>query len=142
MTASIFDRIGRLRHDANGVAAVEFALLAPMLLVILLGTLAYGGYFWIAHSIQQLANDAARTSLAGLTTAERRDIATATVASGLTRFAELSPDRTQVAVEEAGDWLIVRVSYDAAGSPFLNLGFVPLPDSTIRRRAAVVLGGL
>lgn len=142
MTASIFDRIGRMRRDADGVAAVEFALLAPMLLLILLGTLAYGGYFWMAHSIQQLANDAARASLAGLTPAERRDIATATVTSGLTRFAELSSDRAQIMVEEGGDWLIVRVNYDAAGSPFLNLGFVPLPESTIRRRAAVVMGGL
>jgi hypothetical protein len=96
----------------------------------------------MAHSIQQLANDAARASLAGLTPAERRDIATATVTSGLTRFAELSSDRAQIMVEEGGDWLIVRVNYDAAGSPFLNLGFVPLPESTIRRRAAVVMGGL
>lgn len=141
MTASIFDRIGRLRRDAGGVAVVEFALLAPMMLLILLGTLAYGGYFWMAHSIQQLANDAARASLAGLTPTERRDIATATVESGLAGFADLSPERAQVTVEEAGDRLTVRVSYDAAGTPFLNLGFVPLPDPTIRRRAAVVLGG-
>ncbi len=141
MTTSIFERIDRLHGDAAGVAVVEFALLAPMMLLILLGTLAYGGYFWMAHSVQQLANDAARASLAGLTPAERRDIATATVASGLAGVADLSPARAQVTVEEAGDRLTVRVSYDTAGTPFLSLGFVPLPDSTIRRRAAVVLGG-
>jgi Flp pilus assembly protein TadG len=49
----------------SGTAAVEFAILLPFYLFFLLGMLAYGIYFGAAHSVQQLAADAARTAIAG-----------------------------------------------------------------------------
>ena len=39
---------------------MEFAIVAPVLVMLVFGILMYGGYFLMAHSVQQLANDAAR----------------------------------------------------------------------------------
>ena len=58
-------------RNTSGGAAVEFAILAPVYLMMLCGMLAYGLYFGAAHSLQQLAADAARISIAGLDGAER-----------------------------------------------------------------------
>ena len=68
-----------LSADRRGAAIVEFAILLPVLIVMLFGMLAYGQYFLLAHSVQQLANDAARATVAGVTPAERLTIAGATV---------------------------------------------------------------
>jgi len=54
--------VRRLRRDQSGATAVEFAFLAPVLILILMGITGYGGYFWMSHSVQQLANDAARAA--------------------------------------------------------------------------------
>ena len=42
--------------DRRGVAAIEFAILAPLLILMIAAILIYGDYFIMAHSIQQLAN--------------------------------------------------------------------------------------
>ena len=128
--------------DERGTAAVEFAFVAPIFLLILLGTIAYGGYFWRAHALQQVANDAARASLAGLTAAERRDLATAAVAAELPAIAGLDRTLTTTAVSENGNALTVALAYDGTRDAFLNMGPVPMPNRTIRRIAAVRLGGL
>ena len=59
----------------SGTAAVEFALLLPLYLFLLLGMTAYGIYFGAAHSVQQLSADAARTAIAGLDAQERQRLA-------------------------------------------------------------------
>ncbi|RVD33089.1 pilus assembly protein, partial [Mesorhizobium sp. M4A.F.Ca.ET.020.02.1.1] len=56
----------RFRADAVGTTAVEFAMLAPLFILLLLGMVAYGIYFGASHSVQQIAADAARTAIAGL----------------------------------------------------------------------------
>jgi len=43
----------------EGAAALEFAILAPAFLLLGAGMLAYAIYFGAAHSVQQLAADAA-----------------------------------------------------------------------------------
>ncbi|HSI16265.1 MAG TPA: TadE family protein, partial [Sphingomonas sp.] len=50
----------RLAVDLRGVAVVEMAIVLPVLLVILMGIVTYGSWFLTAHSVQQVANDAAR----------------------------------------------------------------------------------
>src|SRR5690606_19342562 len=58
-------------RDTSGTSAVEFAILTPVFLLLLTGMLAYGIYFGAAHSLQQLAADAARIAIAGLDEDER-----------------------------------------------------------------------
>lgn len=131
-----------LIDSAQGVALIEFALVAPIFLMILMGIVAYGGYFWRAHSLQQIANDAARTALPGLTAAEREGLARDIVAREMEPLAGLPAERATVAVHEADDVLTVTLVYDASNDAFLQLGLVPLPDKRIRRTAAISLAGL
>ena len=132
----------RLVPNPRGTAAVEFAFVAPLLIMMLIGTLAYGGYFWRAHALQQIANDAARAALPGLTAVERRDLATAAVAAELPVIAGVDRSLAATTVSEDGGAITVALAYDGTHDVFLNLGPIPMPNKTIRRTAAVRLGGL
>lgn len=130
------------RADEGGGALVEFAIVAPVLCAALMGILFYGGYFWTAHSIQQLANDSARAAIAGLDADERQEIAESTLASELDSYPSLNPDAASVSVTDESEKVAVNVSYDASGSAFYALAnVIPMPSSTITRQAVVRLGG-
>lgn len=131
-----------LRKCARGAAIVELALAAPLLLAILSGIVAYGGWFWMSHTLQQAANDAARASIAGLTSAERQTLAAGAVDTDLRRGSTLDPTRAAVTVSEDSEMVTISVRYDASNSPFLGLSFVPMPATVIRRTAAIRLAGL
>ncbi|ARS26347.1 TadE/TadG family type IV pilus assembly protein [Sphingomonas sp. KC8] len=134
--------VSRVQHAQRGAAIVEFALVAPVFLLILLGIIAYGGYFWRAHSLQQVANDAARSALAGLDPTERSTLARLSVAQELGPLAGLHAERAAVSISEANETLVVTLDYDASHDAFLQFGLVPLPQKRIRRTAAIRLGGL
>lgn len=55
----------QLQRNQRGVSVVEFALLAPIFITLLFGMLAYGQYFYLSRSVQQIANNAARAMIAG-----------------------------------------------------------------------------
>lgn len=55
----IAKRVERL-HRQDGAAAVEFALLLPVLLIILLGIIDFGLYFYNDLQLTHAARDAAR----------------------------------------------------------------------------------
>lgn len=126
----------------DGVAAVEFALVAPFLLVMLIGVICYGGYFWLSHSVQQAANDAARAAVAGLDATERAGLARASVADGVPSYVILEPGRVSTEVREDAERMVVTIRYDAAGSAFWLFGdLVPMPSRTVRATAVVRMGG-
>jgi Flp pilus assembly protein TadG len=135
-------RIGRFGRDHSGAVALEFAFLAPMLIFILMGITGYGGYFWMSHSVQQLANDAARAAIPGLNAAERASLAKASVDKSAGDYAQLTASKVSTQVIDADGRLTVRVSYDAAQSfAFAARGLAPMPSDQIRRQASVQLGG-
>ncbi len=132
----------RLWGDEEGGLAVEFALLAPVLLAILLGVCAYGGYFWMSHSVQQLANDAARAAVGGLDATERQSLAQQVVTSEALSYPSLDITRAHVNLVDTTTQLTVNVAYDASGSPFWAAsGLVPMPSTTLTRTATIKLGG-
>lgn len=132
----------RFQHDVRGAAAIEFAMVVPFLLVLLLGIISYGGYFWIAHSLQQVANDGARAAVAGLDAAERTSLAQASMAAAMQDYAYLSADDAQIVVDNQDQRLTVKVRYDASGSVFWAMSqFVPMPSPSIARESVVRLGG-
>ncbi len=118
------------------------AITLPVLLTLLFGIMAYGEWFFVSHTVQQAANDAARSTLSGLSKDERRAIALQTVSTSFQRGSTLDDSRVTVAVVDDGKTIVVRLSYDAAADPLLSTGLVPLPSRTISRSAAVLLGGI
>lgn len=131
--------------DQSGAAAVEFAAVLPAYLVVCLGILAYGIYFGACHSVQQLAADAARYSIAGLNNHERIALSTAYVRSNASSYPLLDPARVSVSSQPSGQDgsnLTVRVTYDAKDLPIWRLvKFVTLPTPLIARVAVIHRGG-
>ncbi|NWK95316.1 pilus assembly protein [Sphingobium lactosutens] len=131
----------RLQADERGAALIELAFSLPILLVLLMGILAYGNWLYTAQSLQLLANNAARSALAGLSATERRQIAEASVKAAL-KGVPLDPAKGTVSVTETGQLVQVSISYDVSAEPLLRLPLVPLPGKAITTSATVMLGGL
>jgi Flp pilus assembly protein TadG len=128
--------------DTRGTAAVELALVFPLLATILFGIISYGGYFWTAHNLQQLANDSARAALAGLDADERAQLAGAAFNEEIGAYQELKPTAAKLAVTDAGDVIGVSITYDASTSPFWAFrAWLPMPSAIVVRAAVVREGG-
>lgn len=126
----------------RGNAAVEFALIGPLFFFLLVGMVVYGGWFWMAQGVQNLAAEGARAAIAGLDADERVRLARGSVADSLQDDALLSADAVQVAVQTDAAAIRVVVTYDASTHPLMALaGLVPTPPQTIERRAVVRTGG-
>jgi Flp pilus assembly protein TadG len=129
----------------GGAAAVEFAIIAPMFILILMTLIAYGIYLSVAHSVQQIAADAARTAVAGITETEREQLVSNFVSTSTLNGAFL--DRNKLKVTVAPDptnsnQFTVSVEYDAENLPIWNLYSFALPDKTIKRFATIRMGGI
>lgn len=136
---------GLIWTNQRGASAVEFALLMPIYLLLVLGALAYGIYFGAAHSVQQLAADAARVAVAGLSNAERADLVHAYAQANIQGYILLDPDRLEIVPEPSPfdeDQFLVTVRYDASALPIWNLyPPLPLPSPTIAYRSTIRNGG-
>lgn len=131
----------RLRRDRRGTSAVEFALVAPLLLLVVLGTVGLGYVLGVQHSVQQLAGEAARAGLAGLSAAEREGIARRFVGDHVGDYALVDRTRLDVAVSDA-DAFRVTLSYDFSGTFLDGLrALVPLPPARLERAATIQRGG-
>ncbi|HVT24632.1 MAG TPA: TadE/TadG family type IV pilus assembly protein [Rhizomicrobium sp.] len=128
--------------ESRGNAAIEFALVAPIFLMFAMGIVSYGGYFWLAHNLQELANDSARAAVAGLTSDERSQLAQSAFDSEVADYGALTPAKAQVLYDGDTQAFTVSISYDASASGFwIAAGLIPMPSSTIVRSASVRLGG-
>lgn len=138
-------RLHGLAADGSGTAAVEFAILAPVYLVLVMGMSAYGIYFGATHSVQQISADAARAAIAGIGADERASLARGFVERNGHRYAFIDPGRLSVEVGDSanGDGQFdVTVRYDARHLPIWSLlDGLPLPEPTIERGATIRIGG-
>jgi Flp pilus assembly protein TadG len=134
-----------LGRDRRGTSAIEFAILAPVFLLMLGGMLAYGIYFGAAHSLSQLAADAARTSLAGLDSAERSRLVTAFLTANAGDYMLINPRRLTFTIgDKPSDPNQYRVTlvYDAADLPIWALSPpLPLPSKIMNYSSTIRLGG-
>lgn len=139
-------RTSDLLESKRGTAAIEFAIIAPIFLMLLFGMIAYGIYFGAAHSVQQLTADAARTAIAGLDNDEREYLVSSFVENNAGNYTFLSVDEVDFIVQENptdANQFTVRVSYDARHLPIWNIfAGLPLPETTILRTTTIRIGGI
>lgn len=146
LAARLAGRVAACLADRRGSSAVEFALVSPVLLLLLCGIVAFGIYLGAANSLRQLAAEAARASVAGVTDDERATLARQRVATSLSGGSFFAPGSVDVAVgPDPTDPLLytVTLSFNAAT---LGLGglsrVVPVPPDAMRSRVSVRRGGL
>lgn len=99
-----------LRLDRRGTAAVEFALLAPCLLLLLVGTIEMGRAFWIGSTLQYAADETSRYLMV------HRDASNTDItAYALGKLVGVDPAQVAVDVEretvDEVDFITVRTQY-------------------------------
>lgn len=130
-----------VRSNRLGSAAVEFAIVGPVFILMLIAMVVYGGWFWLAQSVQTTASEAARAAVGGLDEAERRILVMAVAADS--RSGGLDPAKLTMDVTTEDGVLRVRAAYDASGHPVMMLkGLLPSPPVVIERSAVVRAGGV
>jgi Flp pilus assembly protein TadG len=139
-------RLIRLRFDEAGTAAIEFAIVAPIFVLLVMGMIAYGIYFGASHSIAQISADAARVALAGLTETERQALVADFIDRNADDYVFVDKDRIDVEAHDSNDdgtQFVVAISYEAEDLPIWNLlSGLPLPRTTIFRQSTIRVGGI
>lgn len=141
---SFYESITRLRAGRRGMAALEFAFLAPALLMLVFGTIIYSLYFTAVLGVRQAASEGARAAMAGLSPAERAQLAQLRASAVLTRYGSILGGSTPSVVAAADGTGVFRVtvSYDMSASAIMRYGsFVPLPTSNVQASVVVTNGG-
>lgn len=136
----------RFPRRTDGTSAIEFAMLAPLFILLLLGMVAYGIYFGASHSVQQIAADAARTALSGLNQQERQSLVDSFVHNNAGGYPFVDLAALTVSAKDSNadaTQFVVSVRYDARSLPIWNLfADLPMPDMVIARYSTIRIGGL
>jgi len=131
--------------DRRGTSAVEFAIVAPVFICLLLTFFGYGFYLTTSNTVQQLAADAARTAVAGLSSAERAQLATDFINRSTLDYPMIDRAKLQVTVADDTknpDQFTVALAYDASSLPIWNLYSFAMPGSQIKHFSTIRLGGI
>jgi Flp pilus assembly protein TadG len=135
----------RLRRNIEGAAALEFAIVAPLFFLVIFTMIGYGIYLSATHAIQQIAADAARTAVAGLSATERKSLANTFIQSSTLDYAFIDRDKLTVDVEDDvgnHNQFTVTIAYDSSELPIWKLFSFALPDDQIKRYATIRVGGI
>ena len=123
-----------LSRDTKGTSAVEFALIAPFLLLLVAAILAYGSIFATSLSLQQIAAEAARATIGGLSDGERTTLAQAKLSAISDKYPMLDPAKMKFAFDQGtgSDVSRVTLTYDMSNHPAYALDkLLPLPASPL-----------
>lgn len=106
-----------ITREHSGAIAIELALLAPILLLLVFGTLRIGHAIGVQHALSQLAASAARQALPALDADRRERAVRDYVMENAEAFALLDATRIDLEVAEAAQSLHVLVSMDVSHIP-------------------------
>jgi Flp pilus assembly protein TadG len=126
---------GARRSDERGAAAVEFAIIMPLLAVLLMGIIEYGYFFYVLQASNSAARETARQlsvgncqgSTGSTLNAETFAESQASIPLTLTYGTPSNQDNTLPGV---GETLEVRVT---ANAEILN--FIPVPNGGVITRS-------
>ncbi|MFG0289635.1 MAG: TadE/TadG family type IV pilus assembly protein [Rhodopirellula sp. JB044] len=127
-----FRRAGRRKpNDRRGAAAVEFAVVAPIMILFMFGTVEIGRLMMIKNAATHASREGARIAVTPAATAgevEQR------VMDEMQAYTDIGVDVTitpnQLTMAEPGDMVVVRVDVDAASIRWMT-SIVDLPITTI-----------
>ena len=125
------------KNRRAGAAAIEFAIVGPFFLLLVVGMIVYGGWLWMAHSVQAAVSEGARAAVAGLDPAERDQLARDGVAEHL-RNLGLKKGDASIETSVDGRFFRVVVAYDAGRHPLMALAPLTVSPPKVIRRAAVI----
>jgi len=132
-------------RQSSGAAAIEFAIIAPVFILLICSMIGYAVYLSASHAVQQLTSDAARTAVAGLNRSERQQMATDYISRSASGYAFIDHEAFDVAVDDDpadSSQFTVSISYDASNLPIWNLYAFTMPGREINRSATIRIGGL
>lgn len=138
-------RLTSLMRCRSGGSAVEFAIVAPILFLSLFSLVGYGVYLSAAHSVQQIAADAARTAIAGLNNTEREQLVRDFLNRSTMEHALLEKKNFTMTVKEDPknpNQFTVSIEYDASHLPIFALYSYAMPNPHIRRFSTMRVGGI
>jgi Flp pilus assembly protein TadG len=136
--------VTRLRRDSRAIAALEFAIVAPVLLLMLIGMVCLGLYFVYTHELQEISSSAARASVAGLNEAERDSLAKQFVSDAIANSALFQAADLTVSTGTSGTpatYYEVTLAYNLKDTPIPMLGnFASLQIANISHTATIQFG--
>ena len=119
-------------------------MVAPVLLLMVLGMMCFGFYYTYLHELQELASSAARASVAGLSQSERDTLARQYVTNAVANSSLLSSSDLTVTTATTGTpatFYAVTLAYNMKDTPLpLMAGFVHLNAANISRTSTVQFG--
>ncbi|WP_176598322.1 MULTISPECIES: TadE/TadG family type IV pilus assembly protein [Sphingobium] len=140
----MWSRVRRLPACDRGLAALEFALLAPALLMLVFAIVLYSFYFAALMGVRHAAVEGARAAVAGLSTAERTALAQSrarAVVDGYGTLLAAGGGPVITAGPDATGTFRVQVRYSLSGSPMMRYAaFVPMPSPTVSASVIVTNG--
>jgi Flp pilus assembly protein TadG len=136
-----------LHGDERGVTAVEFALVLPWLILLTLGTMDYGWFFFVELNAATAAREGARaaTTFPGDCAPEASDAAQSVAASAMAAIGYEAYTTTVVSCSgpPATDPAF-RVQVTVLFPQLTGYSFIPLPrqGGDVRARATVTMRGV
>lgn len=133
-----------IRDDRRGGPAIEFALLAPALIVMLLGVLMIGLYMQSYNSVRSVVYDTERYTIVEYQKENKllpTQIEQVAIAIGSRSPYNFSPDRIVAAVTPVNTGIIGAKRYDLTVSytpPVIN-GIMGIQPPTIRQTETIIV---
>ncbi|WP_185736355.1 TadE family protein [Nocardioides sp. LS1] len=122
----------RPRPAESGAAAVEFALVAPLLMLLVCGIISYGFMLSFRQSVSQAAAEAARAAAVAPATADRSAVAYAAVKDVMGKTCNAAGSYLHCSMAVTSGVIAVTVTYDYGADPhqleLLGTG-IAMPDT-------------
>lgn len=109
-------------HREGGAAAVEFALVLPILALLLLGIIQFGWYFFVANNTSSVAREAARRVVVGDCWGATPFLNFVKSQAPATTFAVYTPADLTPDTVKVGDPITVTVKADGSIIDFIPWG--------------------